>query len=278
MSAIGPASRPRTRRALSALVGVGAVIAVWWLLADTVFLHVGVSPKGGGGSVPNPAKVVSSIVDDGFSFYWTNLEVTLREAALGYVVGNVVALALAALVIVVPRLHGVVSQIAVLTYCIPIVAIGPILRVVITPPQPGQPAGTAEFLAAMLVFFTTVVGALLGLGAADRAALDIVAVYGGGRFTQLRKVRIIAALPSVLTALKIAAPSAFLGAILGEYLGGVDVGLGPALINAQQTLEIPRTWGIALVAGIVSLLGYALVGIVGRLVAPWSSGAAGVRS
>jgi ABC-type nitrate/sulfonate/bicarbonate transport system permease component len=267
------AARSGVRRARSGLIGVVVVVAGWWLLADTAFRNVGVSPKGGGGSVPTPARVIHSIFQDGWSFYWPNLKVTLLEAVVGYVAGNLVALALAGLVMVVPRLHTVVSQIAVLTYCIPIVAIGPILRVVITAPQPGQPAGTAEFLAAMLVFFTTVVGALLGLGAADKASLDVIAVYGGGRFAQLRKVRMIAAVPSVLAALKIAAPLAFLGALLGEYLGGVDVGLGPALINAQQTLEIPRTWGIALVAGVVSLLGYALVGGIGRLAAPWSTSA-----
>lgn len=265
----------RRRRAVSAVLGITVVVGLWWVLADTVFLHVGANSQGGGGSVPDPARVVASIVTDGFGFYWPNLLVTLSEAGVGYLVGNLVALLLAASVMVLPRLEGVVSQIAVLSYCIPIVAIGPILRIVIDAPLPGDPAGTAEFLAGMLVFFTTVVGALLGLKAADAAALEIVSVYGGGRLKQLTKVRLLAALPSVLTALKIAAPSAILGAVLGEYLGGVDVGLGPALINAQQTLLIPRTWGLALVAGLVSLVAYLLVGWIGRLIAPWSSASAG---
>lgn len=90
-------------------------------------------------------------------------------------------------------------------------------------------------------------------------------------------MRIIAAIPSVLTALKVAAPSAFLGAVLGEYLGGVDVGVGPALINAQQTLQIPRTWGLALVAGLVSLAGYLIVALIGRFAAPWAAGTKELR-
>ena len=55
----------------------------------------------------------------------------------------------------------------------------------------------AGFLAALAVFFTTVVGALLGFKAADKASLDVVSVYGGGRFTQLRKVRLVAAVHGV---------------------------------------------------------------------------------
>jgi ABC-type nitrate/sulfonate/bicarbonate transport system permease component len=253
--------------------GAVAVVAIWWLLADTVLKNVGApSADGGGGSIPNPARVLSTAIHDGLSFYAPNVSLTLREAAIGYVAGNLVAIALAAAVMVVRQLEGLVSQLAVVSYCIPIVAIGPILRILIDPPRSGEVAGTAVFLAAMLVFFTTVVGTLLGLKAADKATLDLIAAYGGSKWQQLTKVRLIAAVPSLLTALKVAAPSAFLGAVLGEYLGGVDVGVGPALINAQQTLQIPRTWGIALVAGLVSLTGYLIVALIGRFAAPWATG------
>ncbi|MBB2946512.1 ABC-type nitrate/sulfonate/bicarbonate transport system permease component [Actinoplanes lutulentus] len=260
-----------------AMAGAVAVVAIWWLLADTVLSNVGAASADGGGSIPDPARVVSTAIEDGFSFYAPNVSLTLREAFIGYVGGNLIAIGLAAAVMVVRQLEGVVSQLAVISYCIPIVAIGPILRILIDPPQSGEVAGTAVFLAGLLVFFTTVVGALLGLKAADKATLELVAAYGGSRWQQLTKVRIIAAIPSVLTALKVAAPSAFLGAVLGEYLGGVDVGVGPALINAQQTLQIPRTWGLALVAGLVSLAGYLIVALIGRFAAPWAAGTKELR-
>jgi ABC-type nitrate/sulfonate/bicarbonate transport system permease component len=140
-------------------------------------------------------------------------------------------------------------------------------------PTSGDPSSAAIFLAAMLVFFTTVIGSLLGLKAADAASLEIVQVYGGGRWKQLTKVRLYAALPSVLNSLKIAAPAAFLGAIIGEYLGGVDVGIGPALVNAQQSLIVPRAWGLALMTGLVSGLGYAIVALITRFVIPWAPSA-----
>ena len=75
-----------------------------------------------------------------------------------------------------------------------------------------SPDGASVVLAAMSVFFTTVVGCLLGLRAAPRASLDLVRAYGGTNWTKLRKVQLIAALPSLFAALKIAAPAAFLGA------------------------------------------------------------------
>ncbi|WP_084105551.1 ABC transporter permease [Demequina sp. NBRC 110056] len=253
----------------SALAGAIALIALWWLAAV-----VAQASNGAAAGIPTPAQVVASYGESGFAFYWNNFSVTLAEAAQGYLWGNGLALALSALVLVVPRLEGVVMQLAVVSYCIPIVAIGPLLLLILGIPTPGEPSSTAAFLAAICVFFTTVVGSLLGLKSADKAALDVVSVYGGGRFTQLRKVRIVSALPAVLTALQIAVPAAFLGAILGEYLGKVEVGVGPAMVIAQQSLNAPRLWALAIASGVVALVAYLLVGLLTRLSAPWARGVA----
>ncbi|MET0672813.1 MAG: ABC transporter permease subunit [Microbacterium pygmaeum] len=268
----------KMRSRLLGAAGVVSIIALWWVAAETVFSRVGVSPTGQGGSVPTPWEVVQVLITDGPAFYLSNLAVTGREFIEGYLWGNGIALALALLVMVIPVIESTVVQIAVISYCVPIVAIGPIVRIVIGTPAPGEPSGTAIFLAAMLPFFTTVTGCLLGLRAADRTALDLITAYGGSRFTQLVKVRLIAALPAILNALKIAAPAAFLGAIIGEYLGGVDSGIGPALVNAQQNLNAPRAWALALVIGLTSGAAYFLISLVSRFVAPWSRGTTGAAS
>lgn len=268
----------KTRSRLLGAAGVVSIIGLWWIAAETVFSRVGVSPSGQGGSIPSPWEVVGALIADGPAFYLGNLAVTAREAAEGYLWGNGIAIALALAVMVVPLIESTVVQIAVISYCIPIVAIGPIVRIVIGTPAPGEPSGTAIFLAAMLPFFTTVTGCLLGLRAADRSALDLVTAYGGSRLTLLVKVRLIAALPAMLNALKIAAPAAFLGAIIGEYLGGVDAGIGPALVNAQQNLNAPRAWALALVIGLASGAAYLLISLISRFVAPWSRGTTGASS
>ena len=250
-------------------VGSLLVVALWWIGALTVFSGVGAGERS---AVPTPPQVIGQWATDGWTFYQRNFEVTLAEGARGFVWGNALALVLAAVVLVVPRTEGLITQVATITYCIPIVAIGPLVLIIAGAPDSGDPSGTAVFLAALSCFFTTVVGTLLGLRAADRAALDVVTVYGGSSLTQLRKVRLVAALPAVLTALQIAVPAAFLGAILGEYFGKVDLGIGPAMINAQQSLNAARVWGIALASGAVAIVGFAFFGLLGRLVTPWSRG------
>jgi ABC-type nitrate/sulfonate/bicarbonate transport system permease component len=241
----------------TALIGVVVLIALWWILAVTAF-----SAKGSG--VPTPGQVLAQLGDDGWSFYQPLIAATLGEALRGYVVGNVLALACAALVLLVPPLERIIVQLAVASYCLPLVAIGPILSLLFS--------GTTPMitLAALSVFFTTLIGTLLGLRSADRVTLDVVRAYGGGRWSELVKVRLIAALPATLAALKIAAPAALLGAIIGEYLGHIDVGLGVAMTVSEASVQVPRTWGIALVSGLVAGLGYGITALIARVALPWA--------
>lgn len=253
---------------LAGLIGGVAIVILWWVIAAVYIAPTGARP------IPTPLEVVLSYAESGAEFYWRNFSVTLAEAGIGYLWGNGIALILAAIVLVIPRLEGVAMQLAIITYCIPIVAVGMLAVVLIPFPKPGEPSGTAVLLAALSVFFTTVVGALLGLKSADRTSLDLIAVYGGGRLTQLVKVRLIAALPATLGALQIAVPAAFLGAVLGEFFGKIETGVGIAMTLAQQSSNAPLVWALALASGAVALLGFALVGAIARAIAPWSKGAA----
>lgn len=255
---------------LTGLIGAVALVLLWWVFSATAFTP---APGTTFTPVPTPWAVVQQLVADGPAPYWNVFQVTITEALLGFGIGNGIALVLAATVLLVPRLEGVVTQIAVVTYCLPIVAVGGIAIVILGgAKRAGDPSATAVFLAALAVFFTTVVGALLGFKAADRATLDVVKVFGGGRLTQLRKVRLIAALPAILNALQIAVPTAFLGAVLGEYMGATDRSVGILLIRLQGNLDSTRVWVVFLLCALVALLGYALVGLVARAVAPWTAG------
>lgn len=257
---------------ISGTIGTVATVLVWWLVAATMFRN---QPKGSTetiGAIPTPPEVAVQFFEDGVGFFAKNASVTLAEAALGFIWGNLAALALAAVALTLPKLENLATQIAVITYCIPIVAIGPIIRLVVGAPATGEPAGAAVSLAALSVFFTTMVGALTGVKSADKAALDVVTVFGGNSWHRLVKVQLLSALPSILAALRIAAPAAFLGAILGEYVGGPDIGFGPAMVNAQQSLEVARVWALALVSGAIAGAAYGLVGLVSRFVTPWSKG------
>lgn len=243
-------------------VGLVGLLLLWWLLGAL---------GAAGGTIPTPAAVLTGMARDGLALYGPNFAVTSRGAVQGFLWGNGLAIALAVLVVLIPPIESLATQLAILSYCTPLLALGPIILVVF-----GGRAPTI-FLAAMYCFFTTMVGTLSGLRSADRTSLDLVRAYGGGRWQQFIRVRLISAAPNTLAALRIAAPSAVLGAILGEYLGGVDSGIGVALTAAQTAYDVPRTWGLAIAAAAMAGLGYAIVAVVGRLLLPWTSARAGRR-
>ncbi|WP_182525306.1 ABC transporter permease [Nocardioides dongkuii] len=255
-----------TARSLgTGVLGIVGLVALWWLAAVTVLADA---------RVPTPDGVVASAVDDGWEFYSLHFGMTLQEAAVGFGYGTLAGLLVASLVLLLPFAEPVLMQVAVISYCVPLVAIAPVLFIVIGNPEEGQRSGTATALAALSVFFTTVVGTVLGLRSADRTSLDVVSVYGGGRLRQLVTVQLVAALPSILAALRIGAPAAVLGAILGEYVGGVQRGVALILKIAQQNVDVEQAWAVGIGCALLAGGCYALFGLIARLVTPWSRGAA----
>ncbi|WP_425093588.1 ABC transporter permease [Tropicimonas sp. S265A] len=186
------------------------------------------------------------------------LGVTLANAAGGFVIGNVAAIALATIAIIWPRSDTLVRGLALLVFCLPLVATGPILRVVFGPgPWP------QIVLAALAVYYTTLIPLLVGLRALPEGWLDLVRSYGRGRLSALIHVRAMAAVPYLVAGLQISAPAAFLGAMVGEFTGA-ERGMGVLTIRAMRGMNIEMTWALGAVATAVSVIWYVAIGRLAR--------------
>jgi len=242
------------RRVGPTLLGIAAILAVWTMAAWT-FSTAGV--------IPTPIGVALQLWQDRFILPG-NMWTTLREALLGYFWGNLAAVALAVLFAQFAVVERVLIKLAIAAYCVPLVAIAPILVVVLS----GD--GPKVALAALAVFFTTLVSTVLGLRSVDAVSADLIRSAGGGPWKLFRLVQVPGSLPSLFAGLRVAAPSALLGAVIGEYLGA-SKGLGVVLIQAQSSFEVERTWGVALVLSTLAALLYAAVSMVARVTVPWES-------
>lgn len=254
MSGRGTSAADWLRRIGPTAIGVIALLAVWTLAANTFSAS---------GVVPTPWAVAGQLWTDR-SILPGNIWTTMREALFGYFWGNLAAVLLAVLFAEFAAVERVLLKLAIASYCAPLVAIAPILIVVLS----GD--GPKVALAALAVFFTTLVATVLGLRSMDAVSVDLIRSVGGGAWKLFRLVRIPGALPSLFAGLRVAAPSALLGAVIGEYLGASE-GLGVALIQAQSSFEVPRTWGVALVLSALAALFYAAVSLIARLAVPWES-------
>ncbi len=238
---------------LSTIAGLLLVVLVWELLARFLLA--------GSYALAPPSAIAARIVEDR-ALYARALSITLGEAALGFLFGSFAALVLAAFVNILPRTERVVQGLALVVFCLPLVATGPILRVLF-----GPGIGPQVTLAALGVYYTTFVPLVVGLRAVPAGWLDLVASYGRGRLSAFAYVRARASVPYLVAGLQIAAPAAFLGAMVGEFTGA-DQGMGVLSIQTMRSLDVDGTWALATIATVVAIAGYLLVGAIGRLLAP----------
>ena len=183
---------------------------------------------------------------------------TTTNAALGFVFGNLLALALAAVVLLVPRSERVIAPLALIIFSLPLIATGPILRVLF-----GPGAGPQITLGALAVYYTTFLALLVGLRAVSQGWTDLMRVYGRGAWTTLVKVRARASFPYLFVGLQIAAPAAFLGAMIGEFTGA-ERGLGVLTLRAMRGLQVDGTWSLALLSAGIAMAAYAAIGRLGK--------------
>lgn len=186
------------------------------------------------------------------------LSVTLANAAWGFLTGNVAAILIAAVAMGWPRVLPLLTGLALVVFCLPLIATGPILRVMMGPGN-----GPQIVLAALAVYYTTLIPLLAGMRAAPAGWFDLVATYGRGRLAELVHIRARSSLPYLLAGLQISAPAAFLGAMVGEFTGA-ERGLGVLTIRFARDLNVPALWSLAAVAAAISIAAYLAIGAAGK--------------
>lgn len=189
-----------------------------------------------------------------------NLQITLRDAAIGFTAGIAAAVVVAAMFVLFASLEQTLLPIAVLLRSVPLVAMTPIIVLVF-----GRGLVGVAVIAGIVVFFPALVMIMSGLREAPRQAQELVEAYGGNRWTALHMVAIPAALPSLFAAARISVPGALIGALIGEWLGSGE-GLGSSLIKAIPRYQYNELWASVAVVTIVSILIYAVVGVLESLV------------
>ena len=232
-----------------------ALIVVWEIAADLALTRLGVMAA--------PSAIVHSLATD-TGLYWNNFRVTAWVAVRGWFWGNLAAIALAVVFVQVPALESLFLRLALTVFCLPLVAVNPLLQLTF------EPDTARVVLASLSVFFTTLIGTMLGLRSADGGPMTMVRAWGGGGLSLLRFVRMPSGIPAVFTGLQIGAAAAVLGAIFGEFIGARS-GLGVLLINGLMSLNLARVWSMAVLVTVMAAVPYGLFGLLRKRLAPWSS-------
>lgn len=231
------------------------LLVLWEVAADLWLARLGV--------LASPLTIVQSLISDA-GLYTSSFATTAWVAVRGWFWGNVLAILAAVIFVQIPVFESLFLRLALTLFCLPLVAVNPLLQLTF------EPDTARVVLAAMSVFFTTLVGTLLGLRSADGGPLTMVTAWGGGGLSKLRFVRFPSGIPAILIGLQIGAAAAALGAIFGEFIGST-AGLGVLLINGLMGLDLARVWSVAVLVTVMAAVPYGLFGLLRRWLAPWSS-------
>jgi NitT/TauT family transport system permease protein len=197
---------------------------------------------------------------------WATGQNALIGLALGLLLGVVMA-------IVASRLRffdQMLTPLAAAVAAIPIVALTPIFNTMFA-----ATSNTPRRLIVLIaVFFPVFVNTLKGLRQVDPIHDELMRSYAASSWSVLRIVRIPGALPFVFTGVRIAASTSVIAAIVAEYFGGVQKGLGPAITSAAAASAYPRAWALVVAAIVVGLIFYLVALLAERIAMPWRRSAA----
>lgn len=211
---------------------------------------------------PAPTDVAYTLVDK-FPLLLANFWPTLYESVLGFIVGNIAAVLIAVAFVHSRTVERAFFPIAVFVNTIPILAIAPILVLIF---GPGVTAKVV--IAALICFFPTLVNMVRGLQAVNPQALELARILSASKSEVFWKIRLPSSLPFLFSALKIAATTSVIGAIVGEWVGA-DMGLGALIIDATFNFNSPLLYATVFMSSGLSVLMFATVSIVERLVVRW---------
>ena len=205
---------------------------------------------------------------------------TLGIAAVGWLIGVAVGMLLG-LVMQRWRLAewGILPWIVV-SQTVPLIAFAPVVNAIGTQASRGGAPWpqwlSVAIIASYLAFFPVAVGALRGLGAPDRIHLDLMRSYAAGYWPSLLRLRLPAAVPYLLPALRLAAANAVVGAVVAEVSIGMRGGIGRMLIQlaGQASSDPSAPWGPTFGSIAMGLVAAGSVAILGLVLANYRRGEA----
>jgi NitT/TauT family transport system permease protein len=212
--------------------------------------------------VPGPSEVLLEIWN-GPRLVTANLAPTAWKAASGYLIAAIIATAAGSLAVSLRALYGTIYNVSVMINSVPIIATAPLLALWLgTGPQ------VQIAIAALASQFPMLVGTMQGLQAADSRQRELMHVLSASRSQTLRYLLIPSALPYLFAGLKIAAPSAVLGAITAEW-AGADRGVGAMMLYALFSYDTPKVWLSVLLTCLLAGAGFGIWALIERVAVYW---------
>ena len=190
---------------------------------------------------------------------WRDIVYTASSTLLGFLLGTAVGSILGLLFWFSRPVALVAEPWLVLLNALPKLALAPVLVIII-----GIGFASKVALAFLMTVVVAAMSAYGGVQTVDPALLTLLSSLGAGRWQTFTRLVVPSALPSMITGLRVNIALAMAGAIVGEFIAS-DRGLGRMIVYAGTVFDLPLVWVGVAVLSIVSIVMYAAVVLVEKL-------------
>lgn len=249
-------ARNNRRRRILPVLGIVGFVAFWALLVYVLKVKPFIAPS--------PLAVLQTLYEN-FPKLMTNLLPTATEAITGFLIGNLFAIVLATIFVHNKSLEDAFFPLVVLINTIPVVAKAPILVLLL-----GNGMEPKIAIAALICFFPTLVNMVRGLESVNPQAMELMRVLSASKREVFFKLRLQNSLPYLFSALKIAASTAVIGAIVGEWIGST-VGIGALIIQSMYAFDSAMLYATVIVGSTFSVCFFLAITLIERFTVRWKA-------
>jgi NitT/TauT family transport system permease protein len=214
--------------------------------------------------LPAPSEIGSEFVEQRANI-WHAALASGANALVGLIGGSVVAILVALAASRWRPLSEASIPFAAVANALPIIALAPILNNMFETTS----SIPRRLVTGIVVFFPVFVNTLRGLREVDPIHRELMHSYAASGWTFAAKVRLPGALPYVFTGLRQASSLAVIAAVVAEYFGGLQTGLGSRITSAAAFTAYPRAWAFVVGACLLGLVFYLTTLLIERLAMPY---------
>jgi NitT/TauT family transport system permease protein len=183
---------------------------------------------------------------------WATFRATGANALVGLAAGAVLGVLGGMLAARARIVDELLSPVAAAVSAMPIVALAPVLDTMFS----STSSIPRRLIVAVVAFFPVFVNTARGLRAVDPVHAELMRSYAASNWDLTRVVRWPGSLPFVFTGLRVASSLAVIAAVVAEYFGGLQNGLGSRITAAASNTAYARAWAYVVAAIALGLLFY----------------------
>lgn len=254
------AALPRRRALRLRLGAVAAFLALWSLVAGLVVLLGLFNPI----FLPGPWMVLGAVGELGMKGQlWAHVGSTLERVAVGFTTGALGALVLGLAAGYFRAMGNVVEPIVELLRPIPPLAVLPLFIVWVGIGETSK-IGFITYATFFPMFLTTV----HAVRQIDPRLLRAARSLGARRLPLFLRVILPAALPDILTGIRLGVALSFFVIVISEFIGA-EHGLGFLINDGRNFFLVPQMLGSAIVLGVLGYAGNGAVRLLERRLLRW---------